>query len=338
VAPVPGRYRRRDIYYDQKHRDALVMRQVLEAIITHPQGIEPETLTAIQHYTKLYWVNNGPYNNLTARKFVLALPPETFAGAARKAAQAGASFPTAPGESLEALLKRLQPMFFDPAVDPIVTNKTPGPGKDILTASANNLYVGVSQKDIAQFKERYGLNSRLVKKDGRLVEEVYRIDGRYGKEIAADRASPRGGDSRSRPSRREGAARADPVVRTGEDADRAKYDIAWVEDKDSPVDTINGFIEVYLDPRGSQGFVRRAGLLREQGKDRPHPEVRRERAVVRGPDAVRRQVPQADVKGIVANAIDVVVETGDSGPVTPVGINLPNDQRIRESTAASRSR
>src|SRR4029453_19220915 len=87
----------RDIYYDQKHRDALAMRHVLESIVTHSQGIESETLSAIQHYPKLFWIKHGPYNNLSARKFVIALPPEKFGDAARKAAQAGASFPTAPG-------------------------------------------------------------------------------------------------------------------------------------------------------------------------------------------------------------------------------------------------
>ena len=76
-------------------------------------------------------------------------------------------------------------MFFDPAVDPIVTSKTPPPGKDILTASANNLYVGVTMKDLAGYTEAHPLNSRLVKKDGRIVEDVYRVDGRYSGQIAA---------------------------------------------------------------------------------------------------------------------------------------------------------
>ena len=130
----------RDIYIDQKHPNALDMRAVLEAIVTHPQGVDPATLGEIQRYTKLFWINNGPYNNLTAQKFVLTITPQAFAAAAKSAEQAGARFPGAEGESLDALLTRLQPMFFDPKVDPIVTNKTPGPGEDILTASANNLY------------------------------------------------------------------------------------------------------------------------------------------------------------------------------------------------------
>src|SRR5688572_22119102 len=123
----------RDIFYDQKHRNALEMRRVLEAILTHPQGVDPAALSEIQRYAKLFWINNGPYNNLTARKFALKTTPQSFSAAARASAQSGATFPTQPGESLDALLTQLQPMFFDASVDPIVTNKTPGPGRDILT-------------------------------------------------------------------------------------------------------------------------------------------------------------------------------------------------------------
>jgi dipeptidyl-peptidase-3 len=90
----------------------------------------------------------------------------------------GARFPLQDGDTLDALLARLQPMFFDRDVDPIVTSKTPRAGKDIVTASANNLYVGLTMKDLEGFEEKHPLNSRLVKRDGQLVEEVYRIGGR----------------------------------------------------------------------------------------------------------------------------------------------------------------
>ena len=225
----------RDIFIDQKHRNALEMRAVLEAVLTHPQGVDPSTLAAVQTYTKLFWINNGPYNNLTARKFVLKAAPETFAAAVRMAVNAGAIVGLPAGETLDAMLARLAPMFFDPAVDPIVTNKAPGPGKDILLASANNLYSGVSSKEAEAFKkagrETHGLNSRLVKQHGQLVEEVYKVGGRYSKEITQivthlEAAIP------FAPEPTANALRAlVQWYRTGEDADRAKYDIAWVADK-----------------------------------------------------------------------------------------------------------
>jgi dipeptidyl-peptidase-3 len=321
----------RDIFIDQKHRNALEMRAVLEAIVTHPQGIDAATMTEIQRYTKLFWINNGPYNNLTARKFVLPIQPAAFAAAAQSAAKAGAAFPTQAGESLDAMLARLQPMFFDPSVDPIATNKTPGPGKDILTASANNLYLGVSMADLKGFTERYGLNSRLVKRDGKLIEEVYKVGGRYSKEITEivrhlEAAIPFATEPMAN------ALRAlVQWYRTGEDADRAKYDIAWVQDKDSPVDTINGFIEVYLDARGIKGAWE--GLVFYVNREK----TERIRKFADNAQWFEDRMPfdakyrKPDVKGIIANAIDVVVETGDSGPVTPIGINLPNDQSIREN-------
>src|SRR5689334_2540238 len=155
----------RDIYYDQRYAHNLEMRDVLEEIITHADGIDPLALAEIQRYTKLFWLNTGPHNNLTARKFVLKCTPEAFSEAAHAAAKAGARFSLQPGESLDGLLERLQPLFFDPAVDTIVTNKTPGAGKDILTSSANNLYVGVSMKDLEGFEEQHPLNSRIVRRD-----------------------------------------------------------------------------------------------------------------------------------------------------------------------------
>lgn len=322
----------RDIFIDQKHRDALEMRAILEQIITHPGGVDPNTLAEIQRYTKLFWINNGPYNNLTARKFVLKCTPEAFAAAAKAAAQAGATLAGSNGESLDAMLARLQPMFFDPDVDPIVTNKTPGPGKDILQASANNLYAGgVSMADLKGFQEKYGLNSRLVKVGpGKLEEEVYRIGGRYSDEISTivthlEAAIPFATEPMAN------ALRAlIQWYRTGEDSDRVKYDIAWVQDKDSPVDTINGFIEVYLDPRGIKGAWEALVFYVNQEK------TARIRTLAEHAQWFEDHMPwdpkyrKPSVQGIVANAIDVVVETGDSGPVTPVGINLPNDQTIRE--------
>src|SRR3954464_6573403 len=115
----------RDIFYDQRYRHNLEMRDVLEAIVAHPAGVDRSTLDEIERYTKLFWINTGPYNNLTARKFVLTCTPDAFGAAAHAAERAGARIPRRPGETLDALLARLQPMFFDAAFEPAVTSKTP---------------------------------------------------------------------------------------------------------------------------------------------------------------------------------------------------------------------
>lgn len=319
----------RDIYYDQRYARSLEMRAVLEQILTHDAGVAADTLARIHHYTKLFWLNSGPHNNLTARKFVLRCEPAAFDAAVRASARAGAVFPVRPGESIDGMLARLGPLFFDPGVDALVTNKTPGPGLDILIASANNLYDGVTLGDLAGFEERYGQNSRLVKREGLLTEEVYRVGGRYGSEIAGivrhlEAALP------FAPEATADALRAlIRLYRTGEQTDREAYDIAWLQDRSSEVDTINGFIEVYLDARGVKGAWESVVFYVNRHKTQAI------RALARHAQWFEDHMPfdprfrKSDVTGVSANAIDVVFESGDSGPVTPIGINLPNDDRIR---------
>jgi dipeptidyl-peptidase-3 len=320
----------RDIYYDQRYAPNLEMRELLEEILTHDADIDQATLAEIQRYTKLFWLNTGPHNNLTARKFVLKCTPEAFAAAAHAAAGAGARLPMRAGETLDAMLARMQPLFFDPSVDPIVTSKTPGLGRDILTSSANNLYVGVTMADLEDFTERYPLTSRIVKRDGRIVEEVYRVGGLYDRQIREivhhlEAAVPFATDTMA------AALRAlIQFYRTGEDEDRIAYDIAWVQDKASPVDTINGFVEVYMDARGHKGAWEALVFYVNREKTEG---IRRLAAAAQWFEDRMPWAPQyrkEGVRGITANAIDVVVESGDSAPVTPVGINLPNDQQIRE--------
>ena len=321
----------RDIFYDQRYAHNLEMRDVLEAIVTHAGGVEPETARAIERYTKLFWINTGPYNNLTARKFVLACTPEAFASAAHAAARDGAVFPLRAGESLDALLARLRPMFFDPAFDPTITAKMPPPGQDMLTASANNLYRGVTMADLESFAERYPLNSRLVKRaDGAIVEEVYRVGGLYGRQIEAIAGHLEAAIPYATEPMADALRALVTFYRTGEDSHRAAYDIAWVQDKGSLVDTINGFVEVYLDARSIKGAWE--GLVFFVNAEKTH----QIRAIAEQAQWFEDHMPwdpryrKAGVRGVTARAIDVVVETGDSGPITPVGINLPNDQAIRE--------
>src|SRR5678815_317923 len=148
----------RDIYYDQRYRHALEMREILEEILTHADGIPEATLTEIRRYTKLFWINSGPHNNMTSRKFVQACSPDALRDAMEMAERAGARFSKRAGESIAAIVQRLRGPFFDPDVDALVTNKTPAGDADILRASANNLYDDVHMTDLDGFAEKYGLN------------------------------------------------------------------------------------------------------------------------------------------------------------------------------------
>jgi len=320
----------RDIYYDQRYAHNLEMRELLEEVLTHADGVAPDTLAEMHRYTKLFWINTGPFNNLTARRFVLDLSPPALADAVHAASEAGAELPLREGETVDQLIERMAPLLLDPTVDPIVTNKTPGEGQDLLLASANNLYDGVSMADLTDFEERYPLNSRLVKRGDELEEEVYKIDGRYGVQIAEvvrhlEAAVPYA----TEPMAKALEALAE-WYRTGEEADRRAYDIAWVDDRESPVDTINGFTEVYMDARGAKGAWEALVFYVNQEKTEAI------RTIAEHAQWFEDHMPwdpkyrKEGVRGITANAIEVVVETGDSGPVTPIGINLPNDQSVRE--------
>ena len=321
----------RDIYYDQRHRHNLGIRRLLEQILRHSSGVPEATLKELTRYTKLFWLNTGPYNNLTARKFLLDLDRKRVIEAMEIAATNGARFDLAEGETIEQRVETYARVFFDPDFEPMVTCKTPGDDQDILASSANNLYDGVTMADLEGFEEKNQLNSRLVKRDGRLVEEVYKVGGLYDKEIRKIVGHLRD----AVPLAAEPLAKALNALitfyETGLDSDRAAFDIAWVQNRDSDVDTMNGFIEVYMDARGMKGAWE--GVVYYAN----HEKTAKIRALATHAQWFEDHLPidpkyrKPKVEGVSAQAIEVVVEAGDSGPITPIGVNLPNDQRIRET-------
>lgn len=314
----------RDIYYDQRYEHALVMRDAIEALFVHRDRLDPEVAVAVERYTKLFWINSGPYEHITSRKFVLEVTREQLLAAIRAVAASGAVTP-------EAFVEAHARDFLDESYRPMVTSKNPAPGEDLLAASANNLYANVTTADLEGFEETYALNSRLVKDDtSRLREEVYRVGGRYGTTLARIVLHLEAARDVAPPAT---ASALDALIRfyrTGEEDDRRAYDIAWVADAHSAVDTINGFIEVYLDARGHKGAYE--GIVFHENPDKTG-HIRR----IAGHAAwFEQHMPYAeayrrtDVVGVSARAIDVIVECGDAGPMTAIGINLPNDEAIRE--------
>jgi dipeptidyl-peptidase-3 len=325
------------IYYDQISDYGLALKQLLEGIWTHPDGVDPAVLAKIRGYTQLVWIQHGNYNLDSSRKFLPEFTPDELQTAARRARDNGANLGADSPQALDALLERLSRPIFDPDYKPMLTVKAPPPGQDQLTASGNNLYAGVTSAEVARFQQKYELNSRLIKQSGRLVEEVYRAGtpdgkvppGRYAEflnrsivqlELAARQAEP---------------AQADVIrkliryYQTGEKADWYAYNTAWVS-LASTVDFIQGFVEVYLDPLGAKGawesvvsFVNaeQTHLMRSFAENAQYFEDREPWL-----DAYKKQ----GVQPPVANVITVVSETGESGPISPSGINLPNEQDIRQ--------
>ena len=320
----------RDIYYDQRHRFNLGIRHLLEQILRHPKGVPADTLAELTRYTKLFWLNTGPYNNLTARKYLLNLDRRRVVEAMELAAISGADFRLEEGETIAARVERYARVFFDPDFEPMVTCKTPGEGQDILASSANNLYRGVTMADLEGFEENNQLNSRVVKQDGVVVEQVYKVGGLYGRELATISGHLRDAIPFAPEPFAKALAALIKWYETGFDSDREAFDIAWVQNRESAVDTMNGFIEVYMDARGMKGAWE--GVVYYANHDKTnkirtlaeHAQWFEDRLPV---DPIYRK---PTVQGVSAQAIEVVVEAGDSGPITPIGVNLPNDQRLRE--------
>ena len=322
----------RDIYYDQRYRHNLEMRAILEGILRAARqdasAFEPGTLAEIRRYTKLFWINTGPYNNLTARKFVLKCSLDALVAAAEQAEGLIANDPGFHRTRIE----RLSSAFFDVSSEPMVTNKTPEPGGDIIRDSANNLYSGVSLADLEGFKENYGLNSRLLKTSTGLVEVVARAsaDGLYQDRIEAICSHLKAALPFATPAMKTALEALIKFYYSGEEADRVAYDIAWVADKDSPVDTINGFIETYMDARGVKGAWEALVFYVNAEKTRGIQNLAASAQWFEDRMPWDARWRRTAVNGVTARAIEVVIETGDSGPMTPIGINLPNDQLIRE--------
>ncbi len=328
----------RDIYVLQKSEQGMAIRDLIEEILTHSDGIESDTLQAVRKYAKLFWLNNSPYHYTTSRKFVMETDERHLVRAADRAEVNGALLPKRPGEKPAELVGRLAPMLFDPGHEPMVTDKNPSDGSDPLASSSVTFYgEGVTKADFEGFDERYALNSTVRKAaDGSLLEVVWRAGGGrippglYAQQIEAvighlEDALPVAPE----PTRKalEALVR---FYRTGEREDRVAYDVAWIADGASTVDTINGFVEVYVDPRGKKGAwealvfyedPKKAALIKTIADNAQWFEDHMPFA-----DAYRKP----EVKGISARSIDVVIETGDSGPITPIGINLPNDNAVRE--------
>src|SRR5207245_4499635 len=179
----------RDIFYDQMGKDVLEIRDLLEEILTHPEGVDPQFRDRLLRYLKLFWINNGNHNDRTRQKFVPEFAFADLQTAARAAVRNGAHVKLAFRETLQEKLARLQPAIFDATVDPLSTCKTPPPGQDILTCSSVNFQEGLRLADLNGVTEKHPLNSRLVKQDGRVVEEGYRAGrkelhpGRYAQEL-----------------------------------------------------------------------------------------------------------------------------------------------------------
>jgi dipeptidyl-peptidase-3 len=314
------------IIYDQTSRFGLRQRRVLEAIVEHPQGVKPDVYAKVLAFTKLFWANRGNHNEMTSQKNLPSFTYEELLEAAKGAGRA----------DLTTEIGELRASLFDPAFEPMTTAKSPSGGKDILQASSNNFYFGVSLADLKGFAEKYPLNSRVTKENGKVIEQVYRAgtpDGKVPPGLYAQYLRKANEYlAKARDVAEPAQAKAiDSLIRyyqTGEFKDLLAFDVAWVQNN-ATVDFANGFIEVYMDARGakgtSQGFVtitdqKINSLMTRIADNAQYFETR-------APWLDRYK--NLGVKPPLAKAVEAVVETGDFH-VNTVGDNLPNESEIHD--------
>jgi len=242
----------RDIFIDQKFEHSLAIRDLLEELYMHRADMAASTAKEIERYTKLFWLNNGIHDHVTTKKRLFGLSLAEYQLALRAARKSGANLPSA------HVVSELYSVMSDPNTFESCTNKSPDNDGDPLEASCNNLYSGVSTIDLARVKELYPLNSRLVKRGGTVSEEVYRIGdpkngiprGRYAVKLSRVVKHLRLAAEVAPEKTRVALEHLIKYYHTGDPKDWHDYNVAWVKDNDSVVDTINGFIEVYVDARG----------------------------------------------------------------------------------------
>jgi dipeptidyl-peptidase-3 len=325
----------RDIAYDQANRYELEIRNLLEEIVTHSAGISKELLDKIVKYLKLFWVHNGNYDSDTAKKFVPEFSFPDLLSVASSAFKNGANFDVSDEKELESKLKRLEKPIFDINFQPYLVNKSPQGEKDIITGSANNFYEGVSLVEVENFPEKYPLNSKVTKVNGKIVELVYKAGtekekpGLYAKQLSrvifgVEKALPYAKDKQKK-----ALGYLIQYFKTGDPSFFEKYNISWVGD-DPEVETILGFIETYMDARGAKGeyegivsFVdkKTTKLMKDIATNASHFE---EKA------PWEEKYKKKEFALPVANSVNVLIGVGDGGPLVNYGIDLPNAQYIRE--------
>ena len=330
----------RDILYDQNCRYNLVIRRTLEAIYRNYSGdTSSDDYRAFEIYLKRVWFANGIHHHYAEDKFVPGFSEQFFEQEVR--ALPISNVPLQEGESIDDFLAKLKPVIFDPNILPKRTVQSGD--RDWITASANNYYgEGVTQADVEAFYGQkkaedqsatpisYGLNSRLEKVDGRLEEKVWKVGGLYSEAIEwivseLEKAVPFAENDKQ-------AEIIETLIayyRSGDLKTFDAYSILWVEDTESQVDFVNGFIETYGDALGLKASWESTVNFRNEEATRRTQTISENAQWFEDHSPVDARFKKKEVKGVSAKVITVAMLGGDCYPSTPIGINLPNADWIR---------
>lgn len=329
----------RDITFDQQGKYNLRIRKTLEAVYLHYEGNrESEDFKAFEVYLKRVWFASGIHHHYGCEKFVPGFSEESFYEMV--GAIADEYLPLSKGQSKEDLLGILVPVIFNPEVMPKRVNQTDG--EDLVQTSACNFYENVSQAEVERFYARmkedgneqapsYGLNSKLTKRNGELVELKWTEDGLYGaaiKEIVSWLLR-----AQKYAENEEQKHLIDLLVkyyRTGDLKDFDRYSIAWVQQHEGMIDFINGFIEVYGDPLGLKGTWEGIVEYKDLEATKRTQTISQNAQWFEDHSPVEPRFRKLEVKGVTANVICAAMLGGEEYPASAIGINLPNANWIRQ--------
>ena len=330
----------RDITFDQFGRYNLRIRKMLEAVYTDPSvNHETDDFRALEVYLKRVWFSNGIYHHYGTEKF----QPDFTADYLRSLLQQvdARKLPLRDGETLDALCDELFPVIFDPTVLPKRVNKADG--EDLLLTSACNFYEGVTQQEAEEFYDQrkaddeknsrplsHGLNATLVKRNGVIEEDVWKIDGRYGNAIQHIVYWLKKAHGVAENTRQQRVIELlISYYETGNLQCFNDYCIEWVGEHEGRIDFVNGFIEVYGDPLGLKGSWEGIVEYKDLEATKRTQTISQNAQWFEDHSPVDSRFRKPHVKGVTANAICAAMLGGDEYPSTAIGINLPNADWIR---------
>lgn len=328
----------RDILFDQNGKYNLQIRRLLEAVYTHFEGDRTsESFRALDVYLKRVWFSNGIHHHYACDKFV----PGFTAAYLEEVVQSlpAEVLPLEEGETCRAMCDKLFPVIFDPVVMPKRVNQADG--EDLVQTSAANYYEGVTQQEAEAFYAAqkkaddpepvmYGMNSRLVKKDGRIYEQVWKVGGMYSAAIEKiivwlEKAETVAEND----AQREVIRLLIEFYRSGDLKVFDAYSIAWLKDTGSQVDFVNGFIESYGDPLGMKASWESIVNFKDMEATHRTETISSNAQWFEDHSPVDARFKKEEVKGVSAKVITAAILAGDLYPSTAIGINLPNSNWIR---------
>lgn len=327
----------RDIIYDQSGKHNLLVRKIIENIYSSYKGDrKSEDWQKFKTYAGRFWFSNGMHHHYGNDKFI---PAHSFAYFSKLVLNSNLKgFPLNKSETIAAFLNRIRPIIFDPKFQPKLVDLSPN--TDNIVASSNNFYEGVTQKEVenyyAQFDTKgnapsWGLNTKVIKQNGKIIEKTWKVGGMYSSAIEKivywlEKAIL----VAENPEQKDAFQKLVKYYRSGDLRDFDEYNIAWVNDTKSRLDVVNGFIEVYKDAIGKKGSYESVVSLKDIEATKRIEAIAREAQWFEDNSPLMPAHKKKEVKGITAKVITVIMEAGDAAPSTPIGINLPNADWIRK--------